>query len=92
MLYVRTYQKITTIPALGHALTAFSNLFNRRVLSEDYAITKTQQPKKSDLNIGEHFIPADRPIALYLRHRRNLILAASNKIEEDEAQVEIESA
>jgi len=92
MLYTRTYQKLTTIPALGHALTAFSNLFNRRVLSEDYAITKTQQPKKSDLNIGEHFIPADRPIALYLRHRRNLILAASNEIEEDKAQVEIESA
>lgn len=77
MLYVRTYQNTVKVPLLGRLLTAVSNLFNMYVLREDYAITRTQQPKKSSLNIGEHFIPADRPIALYLRHRRDLILAAA---------------
>ncbi len=90
MLYIRTYQKVTSIPALGNALTRASNLFNQRVLSEDYAITRTQRPKKSDLNIGEHFIPADRPIALYLRQRRDLILAARNEVDTGKAEVEVE--
>ncbi len=77
MLYVRNYQNTTKWSVLAHALTFTSNLFSRYVLSEDYAITRTQQPKKSDLNIGEHFIPGDRPIALYLRQRRDLIMAAN---------------
>jgi phenylpropionate dioxygenase-like ring-hydroxylating dioxygenase large terminal subunit len=72
VIYSRTYQNVTRIPLLGRALTSVSNLFNRYTLSEDYAISRSQRPKKSDLNIGEHFIPADRPIALYLQHRRNL--------------------
>lgn len=78
MLYVRVYQSLITVPGVGHGLAFVSNLFNRYVLSEDYAITSTQRPKKSDLNIGERFIPADRPIALYLQHRAELIQQHSN--------------
>jgi phenylpropionate dioxygenase-like ring-hydroxylating dioxygenase large terminal subunit len=73
MLYVRLYQNFVTMPVIGRAVSFVSNLFNRYVLSEDYAITSTQRPKKSDLNIGERFIPGDRPIALYLQHRSELI-------------------
>lgn len=77
VLYVRTYQNMVKLPLIGKTISRISNLFNRLVLSEDYAITVTQNPKKSDLNIGERFIPGDRPIALYLQHRRDLIEAAS---------------
>ncbi len=76
MLYVRTYQSSTRLPLVRRALTFTSNLLNAYVLSEDYAIIRTQHPKKADLNIGERFIPGDRPIALYLHRRRDLILAA----------------
>ena len=79
VIYSRTYQNITRIKLLGRALTSVSNLFNRYTLKEDYVISRSQRPKKSDLNIGEHFIPADRPIALYLQHRRNLIRAGSSR-------------
>ena len=73
VIYVRTYQNITSFPLVRNVITGWTNLFNRWILNEDYAVTRSQRPKKSDLKIGEHFIPADRPIALYLQHRRNLI-------------------
>jgi phenylpropionate dioxygenase-like ring-hydroxylating dioxygenase large terminal subunit len=73
VIYVRTYLK-TSLPApLTRFLARASNLFNLYVLSEDYAVIRSQMPKVSDLEIGERFIPADRPIAVYLKHRRDLI-------------------
>jgi hypothetical protein len=50
--------------------------FNRLVLHEDQKVVETQRPKIASLDIGERFIPGDRPIALFLIHRRDLILAA----------------
>jgi hypothetical protein len=73
ILYVRAYQGLVTLPGIGRALAFANNFLNRYILSEDYLITSTQRPKKADLNIGERFIPADRPIALYLQHRSELI-------------------
>jgi phenylpropionate dioxygenase-like ring-hydroxylating dioxygenase large terminal subunit len=76
VIYVRTYLK-TGLPApLSRLIAWATNLFNRYVLSEDYAVIRSQTPKVSDLEIGERFIPADRPIALYLKHRRDLIETA----------------
>ncbi|GCE29099.1 oxidase [Dictyobacter alpinus] len=91
MIYLRAYQNKLKLPLLGKGLTFLTNLANKYILNEDYAITRTQHPKKASLNIGEHFIPGDRPIALYLRQRRDLILAATgeNPIEDaQEQQVE----
>lgn len=88
MIYIRSYQRIVTQPVLGRLFVQASNIYNRYVLSEDEAIVTTQQPKKSDLNVGNRFIPGDRPIALYLQHRRNLILAAqANEESQREAEV-----
>jgi hypothetical protein len=42
-------------------------------------VIRSQTPKVTDLNIGERFIAADRPIAIYLQHRRDLIEAAQSK-------------
>jgi len=79
VIYVRTYQGMTSLPIIRTIITRWTNLFNRWILKEDYAVTRSQFPKKSDLRIGEHFIPADRPIALYLQHRRHLIDAAKQR-------------
>jgi phenylpropionate dioxygenase-like ring-hydroxylating dioxygenase large terminal subunit len=76
MLYVRFYQRMVTQPTLGRFVAWVGNLYNKRVVREDQAIIESQQPKKADLDVGERFIPGDRPIALYLKRRRELIMAA----------------
>jgi phenylpropionate dioxygenase-like ring-hydroxylating dioxygenase large terminal subunit len=74
--YLRSYLKMGLPPALGRFLAWVGNLYNRLILSEDYPVIRSQEPKVAGLEIGEHFIPADRPIAVYLQHRRDLIEAA----------------
>ncbi|MCG8347782.1 MAG: aromatic ring-hydroxylating dioxygenase subunit alpha [Chloroflexales bacterium] len=76
MLYVRNYQRLIKNPILGRLFAQVGNIYNRYVLHEDEEIIVSQRPKKADLDVGERFIPGDRPIALYLKHRRDLILAA----------------
>ena len=73
VIYIRTYVKTWVSKHLTRLIAWVSNLFNLYVLSEDYSVIRSQTPKVSDLNIGERFIPADRPIAIYLQHRRDLI-------------------
>lgn len=79
MLYLRLYQSTIKQPLLGRAYSYIGNLYNLFVLREDEAIITSQHPKKSDLDIGDRFIPGDRPIALYLKRRRELILAAQQE-------------
>ena len=79
MIYLRSYLKLPLPSALTRLIAKLSNVFNRRVLAEDYPVIRSQTPKVTDLNIGERFIPADRPIAIYLQHRRDLIEAARSK-------------
>lgn len=74
--YVRFYQRAVTLPIVGGSIAYLGNLYNLRVLREDEEIILSQRPKKADLDVGERFIPGDRPIALYLKHRRDLMLAA----------------
>lgn len=72
--YSRTYQNIVKVPVISKLFTTISNLYNKYTLSEDERVAKTQVPKRAALDIGEKFIPGDRPIALYLLHRRKLII------------------
>ena len=74
ILYLRVYQGMVKLPFIGKAFAQVSNLINLFVLREDEYIISTQVPKHGDLNAG-HFIPGDRPIALYLQHRQALIEA-----------------
>ncbi len=86
MIYLRVYQRGKTL--LNRIFTYLGNRFNLVVLREDYNITRTQEPKKSDINIGERFIPGDRPIALYLQHRRHLMLGTLEAVEVHDEGVE----
>jgi phenylpropionate dioxygenase-like ring-hydroxylating dioxygenase large terminal subunit len=89
VIYSRTYQGITRFAPLGKVITRLSNVFNRMVLNEDYHIARSQRPKKSGLQIGEHFIPADRPIALYLQHRRQRMESSAGEVGIKPAQTDI---
>ncbi len=79
MLYLRIYQRVIKQPVISQVFMKVNNLFNRYVLHEDREIIESQRPKKADLDVGERFIPGDRPIALYLKQRRDLILAAERE-------------
>ncbi len=77
LIYLKTYLRIGGPAFLARLVGFVSNLYNRRILAEDYTMIRSQRPKVSSLEIGEHFIPADRPIAIYLQRRRDLIEAAA---------------
>jgi phenylpropionate dioxygenase-like ring-hydroxylating dioxygenase large terminal subunit len=76
MVYVRSYQRVKHKNALTKFVANVATSFNKFVLREDQKVVETQRPKIAGLDIGERFIPGDRPIALFLIHRRDLILAA----------------
>ena len=76
MVYVRSYQWVKRPNAVNRAVAQVTAQFNKIILREDQRVVETQRPKVAGLDIGERFIPGDRPIALFLIHRRDLILAA----------------
>ncbi len=78
VIYMQSCLKMNLPRRLVRLIAWLSNVFNRRILAEDYLVIREQRPKVADLEIGERFIPADRPIALYLKRRRELIEAFEN--------------
>jgi phenylpropionate dioxygenase-like ring-hydroxylating dioxygenase large terminal subunit len=77
LIYLRTYLKMAGPPALARMAGRVANVLNLRILAEDYPVIQSQRPRVTDLEIGEHFIPADRPIAIYLQRRREMIEASA---------------
>ena len=77
VFYVRSYFRLGLPRVLNRLLAKLNGPFNRYVLAEDYPVIRSQRPKIGDLDIGESFIPADRPVAIYLQRRRELIEAAT---------------
>ena len=65
--YVRSYFRLSIPRSLNRILAKINGVFNRYVLAEDYPMVRSQRPKVGDLDIGETFIPADRPVAIYLQ-------------------------
>ncbi len=64
-LYLRFYQSFLKVPGLRLIVNEAGNLFNRRVLSEDYRVVKTQRPKNSFSASKENLIQGDLPIGEY---------------------------
>lgn len=79
VIYLRTYFRLPLPAVMTRTLAWLNNVANRYILSEDYPVIRSQEPRVSGLDIGERFIPADRPIALYLQHRRDLIEATKRQ-------------
>ena len=51
----------------------FSNRSNILIERQDRRVVVTQRPYRSDLRIGEKFIPGDGPVIEYRRQRQALI-------------------
>jgi phenylpropionate dioxygenase-like ring-hydroxylating dioxygenase large terminal subunit len=76
ILYLRVYQRVVRIPVIREFINAISLAGSIYIARQDKSVVETQLPKRSDLRIGEHPVPADGPIILYRRHRRALLDAA----------------
>lgn len=78
MMYLRFYQSAVKTPVVRRLMTKVGAFMNGYVAGEDKGIVSSQRPKQAGLNIGEKFIPADRPIAVYLIRRAELIEGAAS--------------
>jgi phenylpropionate dioxygenase-like ring-hydroxylating dioxygenase large terminal subunit len=76
-VYSQSYLKLPLPGPLVRFLARVSNVFNGYVLGEDYRVVRTQRPKVSGLGLGERYIPADRPIAVYHQHCQRLAKATT---------------
>jgi phenylpropionate dioxygenase-like ring-hydroxylating dioxygenase large terminal subunit len=74
LMYLRYYHKMRT-PVLRQLNGFLGGLGNLLIERQDRRVVITQQPKRSDLNIGEKLIQGDQPIILYRKVRRALIEA-----------------
>jgi phenylpropionate dioxygenase-like ring-hydroxylating dioxygenase large terminal subunit len=78
LMYVRFYHKMRT-PIIKNIVNFFGSQSNKYIERQDRRVVITQQPKRSDLNIGEKLIPGDGPIITYRKIRRALIEQAERE-------------
>ncbi|HEX2906370.1 MAG TPA: aromatic ring-hydroxylating dioxygenase subunit alpha [Phototrophicaceae bacterium] len=74
--YIRFYQRFVTTPVLREAVNWLMRSANWMIERQDRWVVITQQPKRSDLKMGEKLIQGDAPIIEYRRRRYELIEAA----------------
>lgn len=67
--YLRTYQKMVTLPVLRSIYFGITKIFNRIVLHQDRRVVETHQPQATSLKMDEHLIPGDHPVILYRKMR-----------------------
>jgi hypothetical protein len=71
-MYLRYYHSVK-IPVLRQVNGWLGSLGNLLIERQDKRVVITQQPKRSDLNIGEVLIQGDIAIITYRKIRRKLI-------------------
>ena len=77
VFYIRLYQRFMKLPILRDMVNWFGRPINWIIEHPDYRVMITQEPKRSDLKIGEKLIPGDEPIIEHRRRRHELIQAAT---------------
>ena len=70
--YVRTYQKMVTVPGLDWCIGAAQRLLNGFVLRQDTPLVEGQPLGETRLRMGEVLVPSDGPIVAYRRWREAL--------------------
>jgi hypothetical protein len=78
MMYIRQYQRIVKLPVLREIFNYIGAVGNLTIESQDNRVLVTQRPKRSELRMGEKFIPGDGYINEY-RIRREALITASQK-------------
>jgi phenylpropionate dioxygenase-like ring-hydroxylating dioxygenase large terminal subunit len=76
LMYLRFCQKSVKVPILRELFNLSGTLSNLVIERQDRRVVVTQQPKRSDLRIGEKLIQGDGPIIEYRRRRNELIAGA----------------
>ena len=77
LLYIRNYQAIVRAPIGRQIFDAISLVGNFIIERQDRRVVITQEPKRSELRMGEKLIPGDAPIIEYRRLRDELIKSAA---------------
>jgi len=77
LMYLRFCQKLVKVPVLSEMFNLSGTLSNLVIERQDRRVVVTQQPKRSDLRIGEKLIQGDGPIIEYRRRRSELIASAA---------------
>ncbi|MEI7500384.1 MAG: aromatic ring-hydroxylating dioxygenase subunit alpha [Bacteroidota bacterium] len=72
VLYLRTYQKMVTIPIIRNIFLWITGLYNRIVLHQDRRVVETHQPQETKLKMDENLISGDFPIIIYRKKREEL--------------------
>ena len=72
LMYLRYYHTMKT-PVIRQIVGYLGGIANLMVEREDRRVVITQEPKRSDLTIGELLIQGDGPIITYRKIRRSLI-------------------
>jgi len=57
ILYLRTYQKMVTIPVVRNIFQWMTGLYNRIILHQDRRVVETHQPQETALKMDENLIP-----------------------------------
>ncbi|MGL4624754.1 MAG: Rieske 2Fe-2S domain-containing protein [Culicoidibacterales bacterium] len=73
MIYMRTWQKIMTVPGLKQVLNWQSMRQAIQVLYEDKYVVESQEPKATSLRMGEKLIKGDQPIIVFRQMRERLL-------------------
>ena len=71
--YMRLYQRTLKIPILKQIFHWIANRFNLVILHQDRRVVITQQPIKTELEMGENLFQGDLPIIEYRRKRAELL-------------------
>ncbi len=72
ILYLRTYQKMVTIPVLRNIFLWMTGKYNRVILHQDRRVVETHQPQATSFRMHENLIPGDFPVVLYRKKREEL--------------------
>lgn len=80
-IYLRFYQKFIKAPILKEIVNKFSSISNRVILHQDRDVVLTQNPIKTELNMGENLIQGDLPIIEFRKRRDALIKQNKDNID-----------
>lgn len=73
LFYMRFYQKLIRIPILKGLVNWIGKKSSIKILHQDRRVVITQQPIKTELQMGEKLIQGDNPIVFYRKRRHELI-------------------
>ncbi len=82
VMYVRMYHDLVKWQPARRLFAKAAALGSLRILLQDEKVVLTQNPKMGGPESGDRYIPADRPILLYYKRRKELEQAAEQPSED----------